>query len=364
MFSMLIWIDGVVEEMPGTDGSQAAILDISDLHVHFQTYEGVARVVNGVSMRVNPGETVALVGETGCGKSVTSKAVLGLLPGSARVVKGRIHFKGEDLMTLTGRDMQRRIRGKGISMVFQDPMTALNPVFTVGEQMVNVLVWQGRQRFGILDAAYLRLERDRIPNARRRAVEMLDTVRLPSPKEIFDKYPVELSGGMRQRVLIALALVSQPELLMADEPGTALDVSIQDQILELLRELVFTFGTSVLYITHDLGVARNISDRINVMYAGELVESAQTVEMFGRQYHPYSRGLLASVPKLTGRMGEGIGGMIPDYSNPPRGCRFAPRCVDSLPVCEEVHPPWVEVEPGRHAMCHLYADQGGKAGGR
>jgi len=332
------------------------LLDIEDLHIHFQAYEGIAQVINGVSLRVNKGETVALVGESGCGKSITSRAVLGLLPGPARVVRGRIAFRGEDILALSEADLQRRIRGRGVSMVFQDPMTSLNPVFTVGEQLTNVLLWQGR-RFSL--AAHFRtaLDRERIRAARRRAIEMLDRVRIPAPEKTFDRYPVELSGGMRQRVLIALALISEPQLLIADEPGTALDVSIQDQILELLKDLVATRNISVLYITHDLGVARNIGDRIYVMYAGEVVEEASTEVMFRRQYHPYSRGLLASVPKLTGEMGEGIDGRIPDYYNPPPACRFAARCGQALPACRETRPPMVEVEDGHRVACHLYSDQ-------
>jgi len=332
------------------------LLDIEDIHIHFQAYEGIARVINGVSLRVREGETVALVGETGCGKSITSRAVMGLLPGPARVVRGNITFRGESLLGLSKADLQRRVRGRGISMVFQDPMTSLNPVFTVGEQLTNVVLWQGR-RFNL--AAHFRtaLDRGRLRAARERAIEMLDRVRIPAPEKTFDRYPVELSGGMRQRVLIALALISKPQLLIADEPGTALDVSIQDQILELLKDLVSTRNISVLYITHDLGVARNVSDRIYVMYAGEVVEEASTPSMFRHQHHPYSRGLLASVPKLTGDMGDGIEGRIPDYYDPPSGCRFAPRCRQALPECRETRPPLVEVQDGHRVACHLYADR-------
>jgi len=341
--------------------SRDVILDVSDLYIHFHTYDGIAQVINGVSLQVRRGETVALVGETGCGKSVTSKAVLGLLPGSARIVSGRILFKGENLLTLPPSDFQKRIRGKGISMIFQDPMTALNPVFTVGEQLVDVVLWQGSLRFGLLSSILESIDADKVRKARERAVEVLDKVRMPAPREAFSKYPIQLSGGMRQRVLIALALISEPELLIADEPGTALDVSIQDQILELLKDLVSKFKTSMLYVTHNLGVAKSISDRICVMYAGEVVENAPTRAMFCHQYHPYSRGLLNSIPKLTGEMGEGIEGRIPDYCNPPRGCRFAPRCDQSLEVCGKLRPPEVEVEPGRYVACHLYAERGGRS---
>jgi len=339
------------------------LLNIEDLHVHFQAYEGIANVINGVSLKVRRGETVALVGETGCGKSVTSKAVLGLLPGSARIVQGHIQFRGRDLVGVSEADFQENIRGKGISMIFQDPMTSLNPVFTVGQQLENVLLWQGRH-FNLLGHGRASLERRKLREARERAVAMLERVRIPTPDKMLDRYPVELSGGMRQRVLIALALISDPELLIADEPGTALDVSIQDQILELLGDLVSQRNTAVLYITHDLGVARNVSDRIYVMYAGEIVEEAPTSLMFREQYHPYSRGLLASIPKLTGEMGAGIGGRIPDYFDPPGGCRFAPRCDYVHEACA-TRPPMREYEDGRRVACHLVdSELGGVDSGR
>lgn len=325
------------------------LLEIQNLSIHFHTYEGRARVINGIELVIGKGESVALVGETGCGKSITAKAILGLLPPNAEVVSGRILFQGQDLLRLNEEEL-RRIRGRHIAMIFQDPSTALNPVFTVGEQLMDVLIsrdtWgPGRGKGGIVR---------RRTALRQRCLEMLQLVRIPDPEATMARYPHELSGGMRQRVLIALALLQGPELVIADEIGTALDVSIQDQILQELKELVRTQGTSVLYITHNLGVARMVSDRVYVMYAGEVVEVAPTYTLFQRQLHPYAQGLLAAVPRLTGTIGEGIEGRIPDYVAPPPACRFEPRCPYRMTICSEVRPPLVEVEAGRWVACHLY----------
>ncbi len=321
------------------------LLAVEDLVIRFQLYEGVARVINGVSLTIHRGESVALVGETGCGKSITAKAVLRLLPPNAAIVSGCIWFEGRDLLRLSEADLST-IRGRKIAMIFQDPGTALNPVFTVGEQLMDVAAWQGAGRAPLL----------RRPNGvlRRRCLDLLQLVRIPDPEGTFRRYPLELSGGMRQRVLIALALLGNPDLLIADELGTALDVSIQDQILEELRDLVRTRGLAVLYITHNLGLARLVSDRIYVMYGGEIAEVAPTAGMFARQLHPYSQGLLAAIPRLSGSMGQGIEGRIPNYLDPPPACRFAPRCPFRMPVCDQQRPHLAEAEPGRLAACHLY----------
>ncbi|MDQ7820888.1 MAG: ABC transporter ATP-binding protein [Armatimonadota bacterium] len=341
-------------ELRGTGGRaqdsavQRPLLAVEDLVVQFRLYEGVARVLNGVRLTVGRGERVALVGETGCGKSLTARAILGLLPPAARV-SGRILWEGTDLLSLSERALQA-IRGRQIALVFQDPGTALNPVFTVGEQMLDVAAWQGAPRARLLGRSDGAL--------RRRCLEMLRVVRIPDPEGIWHRYPVELSGGMRQRVQIALALLGDPRLLIADELGTALDVSIQDQILQELGDLVRTRGLSVLYITHNLGVARTVSDRICVMYAGEIVETSPTADLFRRPLHPYSQGLLAAVPRLDGRIGEGIDGRIPDYTAPPPACRFAPRCPFRMEICDRVRPTLLEAEAGRQVACHLYPREG------
>lgn len=328
-----------------------SILDVRRLTIHFHTFEGRARVINGVDLTVGRGESVALVGETGCGKSMTARAILGLLPSNAEVVCGEIWFKGRNLLTLAEREW-RTIRGNQIAMIFQDPSTALNPVFAVGEQLLDVLIWQHRQDRSRPSGSDLQAYR-------KRCLEVLRLVRIPDPEATMARYPIELSGGMRQRVLIALALIKEPELLIADELGTALDVSIQDQILEELRDLVRRQGTSVLYITHNLGVARMVSDRVYVMYAGEIAEVAPTRTMFERQLHPYAQGLLAAIPRLSGTIGEGIEGRIPDYVAPPPGCRFEPRCPHRMAVCRQVRPSLLDVEPERRVACHLYGEQPG-----
>ena len=323
----------------------APLLAVEDLVIHIHLYEGRARVINAVDLTIRRGESVALVGETGCGKSITSKAMLGLLPANAEIVSGRIAFEGRDLLLLPPEELQR-IRGRKIAMIFQDPSTALNPVFTVGDQLLDVAAFQGAARASLL--------RRRNGGLRQRCLDMLRLVRIPDPEGTFRRFPVELSGGMRQRVLIALALLGDPDLLIADELGTALDVSIQDQILEELRDLVHRRGLSVLYITHNLGVARLVSDRIYVMYGGEIAEVAPTEAMFIRQLHPYSQGLLAAIPRLTGTIGEGIEGRIPDYITPPPACRFAPRCPFRMAICDQQRPVLGEAEPNRWVACHLY----------
>lgn len=337
-------LTGAGSREPGADKA-VPLLAVEDLVIHFHLYEGVARVINGVNLTIRRGESVALVGETGCGKSITAKAILGLLPPNAAVVSGRVRFEGQDLLGLPESAWQK-IRGRKIALIFQDPGTALNPVFTVGEQLMDVASWQGAGRAPLV--------RHRNGDLRRRCLDMLRLVRIPDPESAFRRYPIELSGGMRQRVLIALALLGDPDLLIADELGTALDVSIQDQILDELRDLVHTRGLAVLYITHNLGVARLVSDRIYVMYGGEIAEVAPTAAMFGRQLHPYAQGLLAAIPRLTGSIGEGIEGRIPDYITPPPACRFAPRCPFRMDVCDRQRPRLAEAEADRWVACHLF----------
>lgn len=337
------------------DNNKEPIIEIEDLHIHFETASGVKRVINGIDLTVGRGQTVALVGETGCGKSVTIKSILGLLSQPpAKIPKGSIKFKGQELLDLSEKELQQ-YRGERMSMILQNPMTALNPVFTIGEQMVDVLKWQGQDRVSF--TGWFRSKFQDHSDHRERVLDMLKQVDIPAPERVFDSYPIELSGGMRQRVLIAIALLSEPELLIADEPGTALDVTTEDKILSLMNEMIDKTGASVIYITHDLGVAREVSQEINIMYAGEIVEHGPTHELFEDPNHPYTTGLLDSIPQLSDSIGDGIPGEIPDYTNPPSGCRFAPRCPHAEPECEEVYPYRREIDSNRSVGCHLYTGE-------
>ena len=322
-------------------------LDVRDLRVSANTPDGRVQILAGVSLSVAAGEVLALVGESGSGKSTTARAIMGILPPSLRVDGGSISFGGQDLLHLT-RGALDLIRGRHLTMIFQDPNTSLNPVFTIGDQMEAVLLRHlpSRGRFGA--------SRRQRSVARERVVEALDQVRLPAAQRIMQSYSFQLSGGMRQRVLIAIALLNEPKFIVADEPGSALDVTIQDQILELLDSLLVSRGLSMLFITHNLGIARRVSQRVAVMYAGNVVETATTAKVFEQPLHPYTRGLLASVPKISGGMTLGIPGRMPDVSDPPAGCRFHPRCADAMEICGRVSPPLVAVEAGRSVACHLY----------
>jgi peptide/nickel transport system ATP-binding protein len=300
------------------------LLSVRSLSVEFSSYGRRLQVLRDVSLDVPAHRHVALVGESGCGKSVTMRAVMGILPTPpARIVSGAILFDGRDLLRLNPREREA-LRGTAMSMVFQDPMTSLNPVFTIGDQMGTILKYADRR----LGRARNRTER------LARVHEVLSQVRMPDPERIARSYPIQLSGGMRQRVLIAMALLSEPRLLIADEPGTALDVTTQAQILKLMRDLVDDRGLALLMITHNLGVVREAADTVYVMYAGSVVEHAPTAELFARPRHPYTRALIDCVPKLSGEATfRGIDGSLPDYAAPPPGCRFAPRCPLAIPAC-------------------------------
>ncbi|WP_255171175.1 ABC transporter ATP-binding protein [Natrononativus amylolyticus] len=332
------------------------VLEVRDLEVHFNTYDGRARVVNGVNLTVEEGETVALVGESGCGKSVTAETIMGILPQPpGEIVGGELRYRGENLVDDPA--AHQRVKAESMGMIFQDPMTSLSPVFTIGEMMRDVLTYRGKTNVGWLEIARSTLGRRRADEEEmnERCIELLDRLRIPDPEGILDRYPVELSGGMRQRVLIALALLGEPEFLIADEPTTALDVTVQDQLIDLLSEQVERENLSMLYITHNLGVARRIADRIYVMYAGEIAEVGTKAEILQEPLHPYSRGLIGSVPKLTAFDRQGIDGLIPDYTDPPQGCRFHPRCPAAMAgECDVDRPPRYEIEPGHEVACHLY----------
>jgi len=333
------------------------VLSIAKLKIDFDTIDGTAKVLDGVCLSVNEAEVVGLVGETGCGKSVTAKTILGSLPmPPGKVLDGEILFCGDDLLKLDKHD-RHRVMSEKMSYIPQDPMTSLNPVFTVGEQMGDLIRWQGRRRIGPLE--FLGLRRGR-RNSVVKAVQLLGRVEIPAPREAVKRYPVELSGGMRQRVLIAMALIGRSSLLIADEPTTALDVTIQKGILTLIEEKVEEEELSVLYITHNLGVARRLCDRVYVMYGGVVAETAKTNDLLKDPMHPYTRGLISSIPKLTGDEFKGIDGRIPDYIDPPPGCRFHPRCPQVMKICAQEKPELVEVAEGRSVACHLYSSGGAR----
>ncbi len=324
------------------------LLEINNLKLRFPTYEGEAKVIEDISLHVKKGEVISLVGESGCGKSVTVRSIMGLLP-KAKYPSGEILFDNMNLLKLKENEWNQ-IRGKGISMIFQDPMTSLNPVFKIKEQMMNVYLYQGKKKASRFISKNLKQK------AYNRSLELLIKMRIPDPESILERYPSELSGGMRQRILIALALIHQPKLLIADEPGTALDVSVQEQILIELKRLVQEEGISMIFITHNLGVAREISDRIYVMYAGTVVEHSPSKKLFEEQLHPYTQGLLHSIPTLDGKMGSGIDGTIPSLINPPKGCRFYDRCTVRQSKCQEQPPVLIEMGDNKKVACILYED--------
>jgi peptide/nickel transport system ATP-binding protein len=314
------------------------LLTIENLQVTFRGDNNrITHAVDGVDLEVARGDTLGIVGESGCGKSVTALAVMGLLPTQSAQVSGRVTFDGTDLLHLSDRAL-RDLRGNRLAMIFQEPMTSLNPSYTIGEQISEALV---RHR-GLS-------QRD----ARERAVALLARVHIPSPAERFDDYPHHLSGGMRQRAMIAIALACGPQLLIADEPTTALDVTIQAQILDLLRELKEEIGAAIVLITHDLGVVAEVCDEVAVMYAGQIVERAPVEALFDRPGHPYTVGLLGSIPRLDRRVERlaAIEGMVPNMTAPPAGCRFAPRCPLAIDACRAAPPPIVQLGNGHWTRC-------------
>lgn len=314
------------------------MVSIEDLVVNFHTLDGTVHALNGVTFDIRKGEILGLVGETGCGKTATSLALLRLLPENAEVVNGRIIFEGNELLGSKSQDIAK-IRGKRISMIFQDPASSLNPVFPIGTQLLDVL----RLHYPDTNEEGLR----------KMAEEKLTMTELPDAGGVMEMYPHELSGGMQQRVIMAIALSCSPSLLIADEPTTALDVTIQAQLLDLLKKLKETLGLSVLLITHNLGLVRELSDRIAIMYAGSVVESADTQQIFKNPLHPYTRGLLSSVVtgRLRGTVLHYISGSVPSLLQPPQGCRFSPRCPYALRRCTEERPRLVEVERNHYVAC-------------
>ena len=323
-----------------------SLLEVSDLNVEYRTYEGTVAAVNGLGFSLAPGRTLGLVGESGAGKTTTALAIMGLVPSPPGVISsGEINFAGQNLLSLPEREM-KKIRGNSISMIFQDPMTSLNPVVTVGLQISEAI------------AAHQNLTNQEAEN---KAREMLEKVQIPGQR--YREYPHEFSGGMRQRVVIAMALACNPALIIADEPTTALDVTIQAQVLELMRSLKEEFSTAMIMITHDLGVVGEVCDHVAVMYGGRIVETASLEQIFEGPRHPYTRGLFRCIPDIEEETSEirPIEGLMPDPLDLPSGCPFHPRCPERMEVCSRLVPPVVD-DGGHRVMCHLYAKGGGARG--
>lgn len=323
--------------------SSKHLLSIQDLTTRFKSFEGTVLAVDGVDLNMAPGETVGLVGESGCGKSVTAMSILRLLPKRSARIEGRITFAGKDLLEANEEELLN-IRGNSVSMIFQEPMTSLNPVMTIGDQIAEAFVLHQNLTWN---------------EARQKAVEMLDQVQIPSPKSRSRDYPHSLSGGMRQRAMIAMALSCQPRLLLADEPTTALDVTIQAQIMDLMLRLKEKLNTAILLITHDLGLIAEMVSRVIVMYAGQVVEEAPVIELFKEPLHPYTRGLMGSIPKLGQKFTDGrkqldeIKGIVPSLQNLPPGCRFNPRCPLVMDKCLSQNPAMINIDGQRRVRCWL-----------
>ena len=329
--------------------AQKPLLEVKNLKTYFYTEDGVVHAVDGVDFSIYPGEVLGIVGESGCGKSVTSLSIMRLISTPGKIVEGEINFDGKNLVEATEEEMMQ-VRGNRVSMIFQQPQSALNPVFRAGDQISEVL--NIHQDFGR-------------EAGRDRAVELLKQVGIPEPERRADAFPHELSGGMAQRVMIAMALACVPDLLIADEPTTALDVTIQAQILDLMREMKNQLGSALMLITHDLGVIAEMANRVVVMYAGEIVEESPVASLFDKPHHPYTKGLIGSIPVLGDRRErlDVIPGSVPNLINLPQGCRFAPRCrarvEHNLSICSEKHPSLIEVSEGHKVRCWLYEDADG-----
>ena len=325
--------------------SAVSLLEVKNLHTYFKTKKGIVKAVNDVTYSLDAGKTLGIVGESGSGKSVSAMSIIKLLDGNGYIESGSITFDGKDILQCTDKEMYH-IRGNEISVIFQEPMTSLNPVFTVERQIGETLqIHQNMTK----------------KEARKKAVDLLADVKIPNPERVAKQYPFQLSGGMRQRVMIAMALACKPKLLIADEPTTALDVTIQAQILKLMNDLKAQMGTSILFITHDLGVIHEMADEVAVMYCGQIVEKAPARTIFhdGTYSHPYTEGLMTSIPQLNTPKGEkldAIPGSVPNPLYLPQGCKFGPRCKYCTKRCEEAEPPLQEVEPGHVVRC-FYAEK-------
>jgi oligopeptide/dipeptide ABC transporter ATP-binding protein len=337
---------GNEKKRPAPEADNQPLLEVSDLRTYFFTREGTVKAVDGVSFSVQRGEVRGIVGESGCGKSMTALSILQLVDKPGRIVSGEVIFKGESLLKKSRREMTS-LRGQQISMIFQEPRSSLNPVFKVGNQLLEVL----------------RIHENVSRRERKRVVELLKEVGIPDPSRRVDNYPHEMSGGMAQRVMIAMGMACAPDLLIADEPTTALDVTIQAQVLDLIKNLRDEHGMAVMLITHDMGIVAEMADKVTVMYAGTAVEEADTIPLFEESLHPYTQGLIASIPvmgEIKDRL-DVIPGSVPDLINLPAGCRFAPRCrarvENELKICEQKEPPMIEAKPGHYVRCWLYESE-------
>lgn len=377
------------------------LLKVRNLKTHFNTFAGVVKALDGINLDVSKGETLGLVGETGCGKSVTALSIIRLVPSPGKVIEGEVWFKNENLLEMHEEEMRKRIRGNRISMIFQDPMTSLNPLLKIGYQIAEAILWhqdlknqalevkiqrlksrnERLQKRGLkfistligLDQQIKRLEnkrenppepskKDRYEAAIQQAIKMLALTGVPDPENTVNRFPHELSGGMRQRVMIAMALACNPALLIADEPTTSLDATIQIQIIELMEDLKREFDTAILLITHHLGLVAELCTKVAVMYAGTIVEYADIDDLFKNPLHPYTRGLLKCIPKLSEKREklETISGAVPDLIYTPSGCRFHPRCEHALDMCVEQMPNLVSVEKRHQVACFLYKNKNRK----
>lgn len=321
------------------------LLEIKDLRINFHTYRGVVKALNGVNLKIYKGEFFGLVGETGCGKSVTASGVLNLVQNPGKIERGEIIFKGRDLLKMSKEEIREKIRGKEITMIMQYPVSALNPVMNNGDQMAEGLIakknMSGRE-------------------AKKRVIELLREVNIPEPEKIVRQYPHQLSGGMAQRVMIAMMLSTEPSLLIADEPTTALDVSIQAQVLSLLKDLISKHKATVLLITHDLSVVAETCDRVGVMYAGDIVEVGEVDQIINNPQHPYTKGLINAIPSDRRNELVEIRGSVPDLVNPPSGCRFHPRCDYAKPICKKEKPRALQIEKEHMTACFLYEENHNK----
>lgn len=335
--------------------TQDIILDIKNLKVNFYTYEGVVKALDGINLSIYKGESFGLVGETGCGKSVTVRSVMRLIEEPGKIVDGEIFYKGNDVLKLKEKEV-RNLRGGKMTMIFQDPMTFLNPVITVGDQVSEMFLVHQKIEKNILDN-----KKKLKPYLRSKVEEIFDLVKLPDAAELYKRYPHELSGGMRQRILIAMSIAADPDIIIADEATTALDVTIQAQILNLLNKLKKDLGRTLIFVTHNLGLIAEMCNRVAVLYGGQVAEVGKTKDIFREPIHPYTQGLLKSIPLLHKPKDilSSIDGVVPNLVNPPSGCRFHPRCPLIEDICTKESPKLVEVKPGHFVHCHVKAREFG-----